>query len=159
MADTLQLRGGTTSQNSSFTGSDREVTVDTTKKTLIVHDGSVAGGFPLMKESGGNAASSVGIGTGGTNAINIDSSQKVGIGTASPARSLDVNGSMRLANDQVVEWGGTSTAVYGSSSSNGIFFKTNFLLFPYFNNLLIFINFKFLKLKVHSLIDNKFALK
>ena len=81
MADTLQLRGGTTSQNSSFTGSDREVTVDTTKKTLIVHDGSVAGGFPLMKESGGNAASSVGIGTGGTNAINIDSSQRVGIGT------------------------------------------------------------------------------
>ncbi len=82
MADTLQLRGGTTSQNSSFTGSDREVTVDTTKKTLIVHDGSVAGGFPLMKESGGNAASSVGIGTGGTNAINIDSSQRVGIGTS-----------------------------------------------------------------------------
>ena len=82
MADTLQLRGGTTSQNSSFTGSDREVTVDTTKKTLIVHDGSVAGGFPLMKESGGNAASSVGIGTGGNNAIYIDSNQRVGIGTS-----------------------------------------------------------------------------
>ena len=84
MADTLKLRGGTTSQNAGFTGVDREVTVDTTKKTLVVHDGSTAGGTPLMKESGGNAASSVGIGTGGTNVITIDSSQKVGIGTGSP---------------------------------------------------------------------------
>ena len=90
MADTLKLRGGTTSQNNSFTGSDREVTVDTTKKTLVVHDGSTAGGSALMKESGGNAASSVGIGTGGTNAININSNQKVGIGITSNVAPLNV---------------------------------------------------------------------
>ena len=53
MPDQLQLRGGTTSEHSSFTGAAREVTVDTTKKTLVVHDGSQAGGTPLMKESGG----------------------------------------------------------------------------------------------------------
>jgi len=80
MPDQLQLRGGTTTEHNSFTGALREVTVDTTKKTLVVHDGASAGGTALMKESGGNSASSVGIGTGGTNAINIDSSQKVGIG-------------------------------------------------------------------------------
>ena len=79
MPDQLQLRGGTTTEHNSFTGALREVTVDTTKKTLVVHDGASAGGTALMKESGGNAASSVGIGTGGTNAINIDSSQRVGI--------------------------------------------------------------------------------
>ena len=83
MADTLKLRGGTTTQNASFTGADREVTVDTEKKTLVVHDGTNAGGTPLMKESGGNAASSVGIGTSGTNAIVIDSNQKVLQGHAS----------------------------------------------------------------------------
>ena len=88
MPDQLQLRGGTTTEHNSFTGALREVTVDTTKKTLVVHDGSQAGGTPLMKESGANAASSVGIGTGGTNAINIDSSQRVGIGTANPSNGL-----------------------------------------------------------------------
>lgn len=47
MAKKLQLRGGTTSQHASFTGAVREVTVDTDKDTLVVHDGSTAGGFPL----------------------------------------------------------------------------------------------------------------
>ena len=83
MPDQLQLRGGTTTEHNSFTGALREVTVDTTKKTLVVHDGATAGGTPLMKESGGNAASSVGIGTSGTNAIVIDSNQKVLQGHAS----------------------------------------------------------------------------
>jgi len=46
MAKKLQLRGGTTSQHSSFTGAVREVTVDTDKDVLVVHDGSTAGGFP-----------------------------------------------------------------------------------------------------------------
>ena len=47
MAKKLQLRGGTTSQHSSFTGAVREVTVDTDKKSIVVHDGSTAGGFPV----------------------------------------------------------------------------------------------------------------
>ena len=93
MPDQLQLRGGTTTEHNSFTGASKEVTVDTTKKTLVVHDGATQGGIPLMKESGGNAATTVGIGTGGTNAINIDSSQRVGIGTASPSSTLEVKNS------------------------------------------------------------------
>ena len=92
MPDQLQLRGGTTTEHNSFTGVSREVTVDTTKKTLVVHDGSTAGGTPLMKESGGNSASSVAIGTGGNNALNIDSSQRVGIGTANPASLVNLSG-------------------------------------------------------------------
>ena len=47
MAKRLQLRGGTTSQHSTFTGALREVTVDTDKDTLVVHDGATAGGIPL----------------------------------------------------------------------------------------------------------------
>ena len=50
MAKKLQLRGGTTSEHSSFTGAVREVTVDTTKDTLVVHDGSTAGGHVLAKD-------------------------------------------------------------------------------------------------------------
>ena len=51
MAKQVQLRGGTTSQHSSFTGVAREVTVDTDKDTIVVHDGSTAGGVPLAKAS------------------------------------------------------------------------------------------------------------
>ena len=51
MAKLLKLRRGTTSQHSSFTGAEGEVTVDTTKDTVVVHDGSTAGGIPLAKES------------------------------------------------------------------------------------------------------------
>jgi len=47
MPTVLQLRRGTTSEHSSFTGAVGEVTVDTTKDTLVVHDGSTAGGFEL----------------------------------------------------------------------------------------------------------------
>ena len=56
MATSIRLRGGTTSQHSSFTGAAKEVTVDTDKNTIVVHDGSTAGGFPLVaKDSSGNA--------------------------------------------------------------------------------------------------------
>ena len=51
MAKLLKLRRGSTSQHSSFTGAEGEVTVDTTKDTLVVHDGSTAGGHPIAKES------------------------------------------------------------------------------------------------------------
>ena len=51
MAKKLQLRRGTTSQHSSFTGAIGEVTVDTDKKVVVVHDGSTAGGIPLSKAS------------------------------------------------------------------------------------------------------------
>jgi len=51
MAKLLKLRRGTTSQHSSFTGAEGEVTIDTDKETIVVHDGSTAGGHPLAKES------------------------------------------------------------------------------------------------------------
>lgn len=45
----IQLRRGTTAQHASFTGLVGEVTVDTDKDTLVVHDGVTAGGYPLAK--------------------------------------------------------------------------------------------------------------
>ena len=47
----IQLRRGTTSQHSTFTGLEGEITVDTTKDTLVVHDGVTAEGYPLAKAS------------------------------------------------------------------------------------------------------------
>ena len=51
MATAIQRRRGTTTQHGSFTGLAGEITIDTTKNTVVVHDGSTAGGFPLAKSS------------------------------------------------------------------------------------------------------------
>ena len=57
MAKLLKLRRGTTSQHGSFTGAEGEVTVDTDKETLVVHDGSTAGGHPVAAEDMANVSS------------------------------------------------------------------------------------------------------
>lgn len=51
MSTAIQRRGGTTAQHASFTGLAREITIDTDKNTVVVHDGSTAGGFPLATEA------------------------------------------------------------------------------------------------------------
>jgi hypothetical protein len=50
MATTLQLRRYNTATIAGTTGADGEVFVDTTKKTLVVQDGSTSGGTPLATE-------------------------------------------------------------------------------------------------------------
>lgn len=51
MSFAIQWRRGTTAEHSTFTGLAGELTVDTTKNTVVVHNGSTAGGIPLAKES------------------------------------------------------------------------------------------------------------
>lgn len=50
MSVQVQRRGGTTAEHKAFAGASREITVDTEKKTLVVHDGKTKGGFPLARE-------------------------------------------------------------------------------------------------------------
>lgn len=52
----FQRRRGTTAEHSSFTGLLAELTVDTDKKTVVVHDASTAGGIPLARAAGGTLA-------------------------------------------------------------------------------------------------------
>lgn len=47
MPKQVRLRRGSTAQHSTFTGADGEVTFDTTKKVLVLHDGVTPGGKPL----------------------------------------------------------------------------------------------------------------
>lgn len=49
----VQFRRGTTLQHSTFTGAIGEVTVDTDKHALVVHDGATPGGFPNSGATGG----------------------------------------------------------------------------------------------------------
>lgn len=49
MAKRVQFRRGTTAQHSTFVGAPGELTVDTDKKTVVVHDGVTPGGFPATR--------------------------------------------------------------------------------------------------------------
>jgi len=60
MATQVRFRRGTTIETSTFTGAGAEVTVDTTKNTCVVHDGTIPGGYPLMREDGSNSSFSPG---------------------------------------------------------------------------------------------------
>ena len=51
MATAIQRRRGTSTQHGSFTGLAGEITIDTTNNTVVVHDGSTAGGHRLAKYS------------------------------------------------------------------------------------------------------------
>ena len=55
MPKQIRFRRGTTAQHSAFTGADGELTADTDKRILVLHDGVTAGGKPLdavMKDVG-----------------------------------------------------------------------------------------------------------
>ena len=60
MATQVQFRRGTTGEHSAFTGAVGEVTVDTEKKVVCIHDATTAGGFPLLREDFSNSNLSLG---------------------------------------------------------------------------------------------------
>ena len=105
MAKLLKLRRGTTTQHASFTGAEGEVTVDTTKDTTVVHDGSTAGGTPLAKEDMSNVSSASIAGRLSNDSI---APSKIGAGTlpsdVTVASANIVNGTIvgaDIANDTI----------------------------------------------------------
>ena len=50
MSKQVRFRRGTTAQHSTFTGAEAEITVDTTKNQLVVHDGATVTGIDLLRE-------------------------------------------------------------------------------------------------------------
>lgn len=50
MAKQVQVRRGSTAEHASFTGAIGELTVDIDKDVVVVHDGTTAGGHPMMKQ-------------------------------------------------------------------------------------------------------------
>ena len=126
MAKLLKLRRGTTSQHSSFTGAEGEVTIDTTKDTAVVHDGSTQGGTPLAKENMSNVSSASIAGRLGTDSI---APSKIAAGTLpsdvvvngnniadGSILNADINASAAIANSKLAN-SGVTAASYGSSSA------------------------------------------
>ena len=113
MPTVLQFRRGTTTQNNAFTGTAGELSVDTTLDTVRVHDGSTAGGFALLKETGissltlnaqaeirlGDSDSSnyVGFKSPGTVASNLIFTLPTADGTSGQALVTDASGNLSFA--------------------------------------------------------------
>ena len=103
MSTQIQRRRGTTTEHGSFTGALAELTVDTTKKTVVVHDGTTVGGTPLAKENLSNVpAGSV------TSAMILD-------GTIVNA---DINASAAIAGTKISpDFGSQNTTTTGTSTA------------------------------------------
>ena len=80
MAKILQLRRGTTAQHATFTGAVGEVTVDTDKDTLVVHDGAKAGGYSLQRSD-----QKIGSAAAADTATQLTNSQSIQVNLASTA--------------------------------------------------------------------------
>ena len=98
MATQVQFRRGTTGEHSGFTGAVGEVTVDTQKKTVCIHDASTLGGFPLLLEDGSN--SSFSLGSLSSCALKFAGDSNTGIMSPGPDQiSLVTGGFARLTID------------------------------------------------------------
>ena len=98
MATQVQFRRGTTGEHSAFTGAVGEVTVDTQKKTVCIHDASTLGGFPLLLEDGSN--SSFSLGSLSSCALKFAGDSNTGIMSPGPDQiSLVTGGFARLTID------------------------------------------------------------
>jgi len=115
MSTQVQFRRGTTGETSGFTGAIGEVTVDTSKKTCVVHDGSTAGGFPLLRQDGINSALSSG--SLASPALKFANSTNTGIYSPTTGSiSLVNNGVASLTIDSA-----GSVTVIGNLTVNGSF--------------------------------------
>lgn len=96
MSFAFQRRRGTTSQHASFTGLNAELTVDTDKKTVVVHDGSTAGGTPLAKERNPLNAQ-----TGTSYTLAATDKDAVVTASNSSAITVTINNSVFAAGDRI----------------------------------------------------------
>ena len=98
MATQVQFRRGTTAEHSGFKGADGEVTVDTSLKTVVIHDAITNGGFPLLRQDGSNSQ----LERGALTSCALKFSGDPNTGLISPAAdelSLVTGGSSRLTID------------------------------------------------------------
>jgi hypothetical protein len=154
MATTLKLRRGTTAQHATFTGAAGEVTVDTDKEVVVVHDGATAGGFPAVRAGGtvtasagtvsapaitttGDtntgiffpAADTIAFSEGGVERMRLDSAGNLGVGTATPTQELtvyrDLNGGAVILVDNPNAGTSANAALILSPESGAVNFVAN----------------------------------
>jgi len=119
MATQVQFRRGTTTQHNSFTGAIAEITVDTDKDTAVVHDGSTAGGFPLLKEASiGTSVQAYDANIAKTNVAQAFSAAQRGT-IVTLVDSATITPDFALANNFVVTISGNRTLANPTNTASG----------------------------------------
>ena len=103
-AKLVQRRRGTTANHSVFAGAEGEITQDTTKNTLVSHDGNTQGGHPLAKEDMSNVVGTASGGGVGIVQLNLSDGGNGQVLTTDGSgnmsfQSIDVNNDMQLGGD------------------------------------------------------------
>jgi hypothetical protein len=115
MAKQVQFRRGSTSQHSSFTGAVGEITVDTDKDVAVIHDGSTAGGFPLVRQLSDLSVTST------ATELNYNDITTLGTSEASKVVTADANGDVNLAEElKAKSYNETYAAVTSSSNATTV---------------------------------------
>ena len=126
MAKLLKLRRGTTTQHGSFTGAEGEVTVDTDKETLVVHDGSTAGGHPVAAEDMANVSSASIAGRLANDSIAVG---KIAAGTLPSdvkIQDANVSGNLTIESADIVDGTIVNADVNASAAIAGTKISPNF---------------------------------
>jgi len=124
----VQLRRGTTAEHATFTGAEGEVTVDTTKDTLVAHDGTTAGGIPIAREDLTNVATipatkgGTGLTSPGTSG-NVLTSNGTTWTSAAPSGSIVTKEVTSTSDLSITDW--TSGTIPTSITNIGSSFSVN----------------------------------
>jgi hypothetical protein len=128
MSTQIQRRRGTTAEHSTFTGVEGELTVDTTKDTAVVHDGTTVGGHPLQKQYPplGSAAAPTYTFTGDTNTgIYSPGADQVAVATNGICSVADTSGGRLLLAHQRSGAVGGNTILNSGDQAGYITFQGN----------------------------------
>lgn len=109
----LQFKRGNTATSNAFTGAEGELFVDTTKKIAVVHDGSTAGGSPLVSETGTQTISNKTIGS--DLLPSADSAYDLG-SSSFKWKSLYLSGNTIFLGDASISASGTSITLPAGST-------------------------------------------
>ena len=110
MPTQVQLRRGTTVQHESFTGAQGEVTVNTTKKTIVVHDGSTVGGTEIAKADLSNVSTIT-----ATTAATLATPRNIGGVSFNGSANIDLPGVNTAGNQNTT---GTAATVTTAAQPN-----------------------------------------
>jgi hypothetical protein len=121
MTTQIKRRRGTTAEHASFTGAEGELTIDTTKDTVVVHDGATAGGYPLAKENG-STFTNVDINSGTIDGVTIGGASAGAItGTTITGTSFVSSGNMTFGDDDKAIFGaGSDLQIYHNGTYSHI---------------------------------------
>ena len=136
MAKLLKLRRGTTTQHASFTGAEGELTIDITKDTAVVHDGSTQAGKALLREDLSNLPA------GQIDNNDVNASAAIAGTKISPdfgSQNVDTTGNILLDSDsnKLKIGDGEDLQIYHNGSNSRIENATDYLLISSVGNNVI----------------------